>query len=81
MPKNVCKICENGDGRKLIIVLKRSKNCSNTFDLMMIFFEGFFNIEIEFTNEINLKLGVIVISFLFLVLTIYLIFRAIGGDD
>ena len=52
-----------------------------TFDLMMIFFEGFFNIEIEFTNEINLKLGVIVISFLFLVLTIYLIFRAIGGDD
>lgn len=68
-------VLENG-GNILNIV-------KNIIDLMFIFFNAMFNIEFDLTDNIKVKLGVLVLSFVTVVYLIYRVFLAlklIGGD-
>lgn len=46
--------------------------------LIMTFINGIFYLEIDLTETVDVYLGVLVIAFLFIVLSIYFIFKAIG---
>lgn len=46
--------------------------------LTVKFINGIFYIKIDLTDTIDVYLGVLVISFLFIMLSIYFIFKAIG---
>lgn len=54
-------------------------------DLISIFINGLFNLEIELFNSKHAPLGYIVIAFIVIIVAIYLIFDALGlkgkGDD
>lgn len=47
-------------------------------DLLTQFINGIFNFQVEFIPGQNVAIGVIVVSFVFFVLSIYLILRALG---
>lgn len=57
----------------------------NIIDLVSIFINGLFNLEIEFFENKHAPLGYIVIAFVVIIVAIYLIFDALGlkskGDD
>jgi len=46
--------------------------------LITTFINGIFYLEIDLTETVDVYLGVLVIAFLFIVLSIYFIFKAIG---
>ena len=50
-------------------------------DLVMITLNAFFNIEIELTESIRIKLGILVLSFIAIVYTLYFIFKALKIID
>lgn len=47
-------------------------------DLLAQFINGIFNFQVDFIPGQNISIGVIVVSFVFFVLAIYLILRALG---
>jgi len=58
--------------------------CKKILDLIMIMVNKFFFLKIDLTDTLDVYLGVLIIGFLFIVLLIYFIFKAlgiIGGDD
>lgn len=50
-------------------------------DLVMIPLNAFFNIEIDLTESIRIKLGILVLSFITIVYTLYFIFKALKIID
>ena len=46
--------------------------------LITTFINGIFYLEIDLTETVDVYIGVLVIAFLFIVLSIYFIFKAIG---
>ena len=46
--------------------------------LITTFINGIFYLEIDLTETVDVYVGVLVIAFLFIVLSIYFIFKAIG---
>ena len=53
----------------------------NLLDMTVIFIDWLFNLQVEFIGTSKVSLGVIVISFLFLVISLYLILKALGFYD
>lgn len=47
-------------------------------DLLLQFINAIFNFEVDFVNGQTVKLGYIVVSFIFIITALYLILRAIG---
>lgn len=47
-------------------------------DLIKIFIDGIFNIQIEFINGQPVSLGIIILAYLFIIIAIYLVFKAVG---
>ena len=50
-------------------------------DLIIIAINVFFYLKIELTEEVSIYLGLLIIAFLFIVLTIYLIFKSLSIID
>ena len=50
----------------------------NVFDLMTGFINRLYNIPIDLSDTMTVKLGTLVLSFIFFVITIYVILKAIG---
>ena len=55
--------------------------CKSYIDLVMIPLNAFFNIEIDLTQTIRVKLGVLVLAFMSIVYTLYFTFRALKIID
>ena len=56
----------------------------NIINLIMIFINNIYNWEIDFYDNVTIKLGTLVISFIFFILLIYYILYTLGflkGDD
>lgn len=57
----------------------------NLIDLMMKFIDGMFKLKIDLSPDFNISLGMLVIGFLVVVLSIYFLLIALGviskGDD
>lgn len=56
----------------------------NIFALMSQFINGIFNFQIELVEGEPIAIGIVVVSFLFIVISLYLILKAIGvigGDN
>lgn len=47
-------------------------------DLITSFINGIFNFQIEFIDGHPVAIGIVVIAFIFIVVSIYLIFKALG---
>lgn len=50
-------------------------------DLIMIPLNAFFNIEIDLTESIRIKLGVLVLAFMSIIYTLYFIFKSLKIID